>query len=78
MRLAPEDPTLSIKDAVFPFRVYGLVLHNLPRTKLSLILGLWGLTAVVTAFLCMGGLGHWFTYLQSNQPKMGYPAKYRR
>lgn len=63
VRVAPEDPSVSFKDALFPFRLYGLILKHLPFTRYSVYCGVWGLTAVITAALVVGGMGHWFTYL---------------
>lgn len=63
MRVAPEDPSLGLKDAFFPFRLYGLVFAALPATRLTIFLGAWGLTAIITASIAVGGLDHWFTYL---------------
>jgi hypothetical protein len=63
LRLAPEDPSLSFKDAIVPIRLYGLIFQRLPDTQKFLCLGTWGLTAIVMAAIFVGGLGHWFTYL---------------
>lgn len=73
VKIAPEDPSLTFKDAVFPFRLYGLILKRLPGASYAIYLGLWGLTAIVAANVFIGGLGHWLTYLpgNSNNP----PAK---
>jgi hypothetical protein len=63
VRVAPEDPSISFKDAIFPFRLYGLIFKHLPGTRLAVFLGMWGLTAAITASIVVGGMGHWFTYL---------------
>jgi hypothetical protein len=63
IRIAPEDSALTFKDAIFPFRLYSLILKRLPVTKFSLYLGAWGLAAALSAGFLIGGLGHWFTYL---------------
>ena len=67
LRIAPEDPTLSFKDALFPFRLYGLVMKRLPSTRHTVYLGAWGLAAIISAAVFIGGLGHWFNYLPGNQ-----------
>lgn len=67
LRLAPEDSTLTFKDAVFPFRLYGLALKRLPTSALTLYLGVWGLTAIVAAGFFVGGLDHWLEYLPKKQ-----------
>jgi hypothetical protein len=56
--LAPKDAALNFIDAVIAFRLYGLVFRNLPRTRLTVWFASWGLTLVLTALLCVGGLGH--------------------
>jgi hypothetical protein len=63
LRVAPGDPSISFKDAIFPFRLYGLIVKQLPSTRNAVYLGVWGLTAIITASIVVGGLGHWFTYL---------------
>lgn len=69
LKIAPEDSSLTFKDAVFPFRLYGLVFKRLPATKLTVYFCAWGITAILSAAICIGGLGHWFTYLPSSQKK---------
>jgi hypothetical protein len=63
MRIAPEEATLYFTDAVVPFRLYGMVFKRLPRLCLPVFLGSWGLTITLAALICVGGLGHWLTYL---------------
>ncbi|MBI3823129.1 MAG: hypothetical protein HY289_10685 [Planctomycetes bacterium] len=63
MKIAPDESTLSFKDAVFPFRLYGLIFKRLPETSLTVYLGAWGIAAAVSAAIFIGGLGHWFNYL---------------
>jgi hypothetical protein len=63
LRIAPEESTLSFKDAVFPFRLYSLIFKRLPGTRHTVYLGAWGLAAIVSAAVFVGGLGHWFTYM---------------
>lgn len=78
LRIAPEDATLSFKDAVFPFRLYGLIMKRLPNTRHTLYLGAWGFAAILSATIFIGGLGHWFTYLPSYQkshPQKTKPGK---
>jgi hypothetical protein len=67
LRIAPEETTLSFKDALFPFHLYGLVFKRLPSTRHTLYLGAWGIALIVSAGVFIGGLGHWFTYLPSYQ-----------
>ena len=67
LRIAPEDSNLHFWDAVFPFRLYGLVLKRLPTTQTTLFLGIWGATAIISAALFVGGLEHWLNYLPKSQ-----------
>ena len=59
--------SFGFKDALFPFRLYGLILKHLPSTRLTIYFGAWGVAAIVSAAVLTGGLGHWFTYLPHNQ-----------
>jgi hypothetical protein len=74
LRVAPEDPSLSFKDAVFPFRLYGIIFKRLPMTQYAVYLGVWGFIAIVTASLFVGGMGHWFTYLPKAN-NLGYKVE---
>lgn len=67
-QIAPDESTLNFKDAVFPFRLYGLVLKRLPSTRHTVYLGAWGLAAIVSAAVFVGGLEHWFTQLPGYHP----------
>jgi hypothetical protein len=67
LRIAPEDSGLSFKDALFPFRLYGLVMKRLPSTRHTVYLGAWGCAAIVSAVIFIGGLEHWLNYLPGNQ-----------
>jgi hypothetical protein len=71
MRVAPEDSTLGAFDAVFPFRLYGLVFKRLPKTGITVCCGAWGATAVLTAVFLIGGLDHWLTYIPSKKNDKG-------
>jgi len=75
LRIAPEESTLSFKDAVFPFRLYGLIFKRLPSTRHTVYLGAWGLAAIVSATVFIGGLGHWFTYVPSSQNNQAQKTK---
>ena len=69
IRIAPEDSTLTFFDALFPFRLYGLVMKRLPRTRHTLYLGAWGVAAIVSAAVFIGGLDHWLKYLPNSKHK---------
>jgi hypothetical protein len=75
LRIAPEESTLSFKDAVFPFRLYGLIFKRLPSTRYTVYLGAWGLAAIVAATVFIGGLGHWFTYVPGSQKNQALKSK---
>jgi len=75
LRIAPEESTLSFKDAVFPFRLYGLIFKRLPSTRHTVYLGAWGLAAIVSATVFIGGLGHWFTYMPGHQTNQTQKSK---
>jgi hypothetical protein len=78
LRIAPDESTLSFKDAVFPFRLYGLIFKRLPSTRHTVYLGAWGLAAIVSAAVFIGGLGHWFTYLPGYQKNQTQKSKSAR
>jgi hypothetical protein len=63
IRIAPEEASLHAVDAVFPFRLYGMILKRLPTMKESVWLAGWGLTLALSAVLFVGGLSHWLNYL---------------
>jgi hypothetical protein len=65
IHIAPEDPTLSYRDAVIPFRTWGLAFRRLPKGRISLWIAAFGLTLVVGAFACIGGLEHWLSYIHA-------------
>jgi len=67
VRVAPSDPTLSFKDAILPFRLYGHVFQRLPRLSFSVCTLGWGITLIAAALFFIGGLNHWFSYIQSNK-----------
>ncbi|HZZ80500.1 MAG TPA: hypothetical protein VFE62_18495 [Gemmataceae bacterium] len=71
LRIAPEDSTITFWDAIIPFKLYGLVIKKLPSTQLTFYFAVWGVTAIVSAAIFIGGLGHWLTYL----PKGGQGQK---
>ena len=75
LRIAPEEATLSFKDAVFPFRLYGLIFKRLPSTRHTVYFGAWGLAAIVSATVFIGGLGHWFTYMPGYQKNQAQKTK---
>jgi hypothetical protein len=77
MRIAPEESVLGFWDAIFPFRLYGMIFKRLPATRHTIYLGAWGLAGAVSALIFVGGLGHWFSYLPNskNPPKAAEKAK---
>lgn len=78
LRIAPEESTLGFWDAVIPFRLYGLIMKRLPSSSLTLYLGVWGLTAIITVNVFVGGLPHWLTYLpDSTKQKIPKAPSYK-
>jgi hypothetical protein len=63
LTIAPGDGSLHFFDAIVPLRLYALVVRGLPRTCLALWISSWGLTLVLSALICVGGLGHLTNYL---------------
>jgi hypothetical protein len=65
--IAPKDGTLHITDAIVPFRLYSLMFKHLGRACVGIWCGGWGLTIVLSALICVGGLGHWLNYLPKSK-----------
>ncbi len=63
LRIAPEESSLGFWDSVFPFRLYGLVFKRLPSTRTTVYLGAWGIAAIASAAIFVGGLEHWLNYI---------------
>lgn len=63
VKIAYEDANLSFKDALVPTRLWPLAAKRMSRLYGCLWTSVWGLSLVVFAFLFVGGLGHWFSYL---------------
>lgn len=62
-KLAPYDETLSFKDVFLPGRLWSHALKRMPGYGGHFCVAVWGLTLVVCAFLFIGGLNYWYTYL---------------
>lgn len=75
LRVAPEESTLGFWDAVIPFRLYGLAAKRLPRTQITFFLGAWGITAIISAALFVGGLGHWMNYIPKSSGQKTQSAR---
>jgi len=75
--VAPEDERLSFKDAIVPLRIWGLVIARLPRFSGCLWTATFGASLVLCAFLFVGGLHHWFTYLPGykKDPPLNPPTR---
>lgn len=61
--IAPEEPTLSFKDAMVAGKLWGMVFKRLPRCKECLWFAILGLSLIVGSAVCIGGFQHWFSYL---------------
>jgi hypothetical protein len=73
--IAPGDEALHFFDAVVPFRLYALVIRGLPKTCLALWICSWALTLVLSALICVGGLGHWVNYLPKSRESQQFQWK---
>jgi hypothetical protein len=67
MKIAPDDPTLTFKDAVIPFRLYALIFKRLPKMSFTVFIAVWCLTAIISANVFVGGVTHWLTYLPDSK-----------
>jgi uncharacterized Zn finger protein (UPF0148 family) len=67
LRIAPEESTLGFWDAIIPFKLYALVLKRLPTAQFTFYFAVWGIAAIVSAAVFIGGLGHWMNYLPKSQ-----------
>ncbi len=67
MRLAPEEPTLTFKDAIIPFHLLGTAIKHPQRARWAMFIISCGLTMILAALIFIGGLGHWFTYVQGRR-----------
>ncbi len=76
LRLAHEETSLGFKDAVIPGKLYALICHRLPATQLPLYLICWGFALTISAAACVGGYGHWFSYLPGRPNGRPLPPKF--
>jgi hypothetical protein len=61
--IAPDEPSLSFKDAIFPFKLWGFIIKRLPQLKECLWTALLGLSLIVGSAAFIGGFEHWLSYL---------------
>jgi amino acid transporter len=61
--IAPEEPSLSNKDAVLSFKLWVMIMKRLPRLKECLWTALLGLSLMVGSVAFIGGFEHWFGYV---------------
>jgi hypothetical protein len=69
VQVAAEDEKLGFKDALVPTRLWSVVCKRLPGTACYLWGATWALALVVSAFVFIGGLGHWYSYLPGAKDK---------
>ena len=67
LQIAPEVATLSFKDAVLPFKLWPLAMKRLPKNQISLWAASFGATILLGAFIWVGGLEHWLTYVPASK-----------
>ncbi len=65
--VAADDERLSFKDGIFSGRLWIVTARQLPRTRRQFTFGVWGLTTILCAFLLVGSLTHWLTYLPGHR-----------
>jgi len=63
LSVASEDETMTAKDLFLPVRLWGLTCKRLPRTRWQVWLAVWGVTAILSAAVLVGGLSEWLKYL---------------
>jgi hypothetical protein len=63
LQVASEDETMTAKDVFLPIRLWSLTCKRLPRTSMAVCLAVWGITAIASAAVLVGGLGEWFKHL---------------
>jgi hypothetical protein len=74
LTVAPAEEGISAKNLFFQGRVWALTFKRLPETRLQVWLAAWGIAAILSAAMLVGGLKHWFKYLpkassaQASQP----------
>ena len=73
LTIAPGDAALHFFDAIVPLRLYALVYQGVCQTCLALWICERGLTLVLSALICVGGLGHLTNYL----PKSSESKQFR-
>jgi hypothetical protein len=71
VRLAPEDEKLNFRDALLPFRLWGLVFRRLPALRLSVWLAGWGISLILSAVILIGGLSYWMKFLPQAKNRPG-------
>lgn len=60
--VSQTDEDLSPKDFLFSFKLWNLAIAYLPQTRKPVTLGGWGLTAIMSGFCLIGGLGYWWQF----------------
>jgi len=75
LSVASEDETMSAKDMFLPGRLWSLTCKRLPRTRWQVWLAVWGVTAILSAAVLVGGLGEWLKYLPKSKAEISPPGK---
>jgi hypothetical protein len=57
--IAFDAPLLSVLDFIAPFRVWGVAIAKLPRTRRPVYVLSWCLTGILGALFIVGGLWYW-------------------
>src|SRR5262249_4149547 len=64
-KLKANHQSLGFSDVLFPDRLWGLAIKNLPATRWPVCSGAWGLVFALCGVAWVGGLTYW---LPSKQP----------
>jgi hypothetical protein len=65
--ITAEESSIGIADVFFSWKLWKLTIKRLPMTRKPVWVGAWGLTAVLCAWLIIGGHEFWYQYY--NPPK---------
>lgn len=70
--VAVDDPSVGIRDAISPLRIWPVAVRWLPRTGGSLCVGAWSVTAILCSLLVVGGLSYWMPQAKPGKKGIGF------
>jgi hypothetical protein len=71
IRIAPNEERMGVGDLIMTGRLWALTVRRLPEMRRQVWLGAWGVVAMLTAVLLVGGFGYWWQFYK---PKKIAPA----